>query len=103
MPRWFHRALRSRRFGPLLALGTGVIVIGSCSGALLANYTVAGMDRSYRATATPMPSVADVRPRGWAEQTADNFTDSFMDDSRIAATDAGYRAGDAGVEYAIGE
>lgn len=103
MPRWFHRVLRSPRAGPLLALATGMLVLGSCGGALLANYTVAGMDPSYRGSAGPIGSVADAPPRGWADQAASNFTDDLMDESRIAASEASYRPDGAGVEYAIGD
>jgi hypothetical protein len=44
MPEWFQRALESRtvRNG---TLGTiGFLILGCCGGALLANYTVAGMN-----------------------------------------------------------
>lgn len=98
MAPWLHRMLRSRRAGPLLALGTSVVALGSCGGALLANYTVAGMDLSYRAAAGPMPRVAETRERGWADRAADDF----MDEGRVVATKAGY-APDGSVEYAIGD
>jgi hypothetical protein len=64
MPRWVH----SRRLKALMLAATGLFLMGTCGGAMLANFTVAGMDPGYVAkpiTAEPQPK------RGAADWLAD--------------------------------
>lgn len=44
MSDWLRRLQNSRRARNLTFLGIGVVGIGSCAGAAVANYTVAGMN-----------------------------------------------------------
>ncbi|MDF7773804.1 hypothetical protein P1X14_00970 [Sphingomonas sp. AOB5] len=100
MPRWFHRIARNSRAGPLIAGLTAIVALGSCGGAMLANFTVAGMDRSYHGSTEPAFAAIPPAEAGWADRAADNL----MDEGRIAATRAGYAAEEpVATEYAIGE
>jgi hypothetical protein len=64
MPRWVH----SRRLKAFTLAATGLLLMGTCGGAMLANYTVAGMDPVYVAR----PAAADPQPsRGVADWAAE--------------------------------
>jgi hypothetical protein len=45
MPDWLHRLHQSRRARNASFAAIGIVSLGSCGGAMLANYTVAGMNR----------------------------------------------------------
>ncbi len=65
---WVHRFARSRRVRVAALAGVGLLTTGTCGGALLANYTVAGIDPAYVAK----PVAADPQPkRGAADWLAD--------------------------------
>lgn len=55
MQRWIH----SRRLKALTLAATALLLTGTCGGAMLASYTVAGMDPAYAA----QPISADPQPR----------------------------------------
>lgn len=91
MPDWLYRLHRSRR-ARNITLGTlGVATLGSCSGAILANYVVAESNiAQYRGKSEFMASVP-APPPAWVEQAAVEVSDAgFSPDHAEGYSDTSY-------------
>jgi hypothetical protein len=97
MPDWLLRALESRRVRNATLGGIGFMILASSGGALLANYTVAGMNPYYLAHASDDAANARIQT---AQSDAHWLRDAVFDEPRyedgvpVETADSGY--GDAG-------
>ena len=93
MPDWFLRALESRRVRNFTLGGIGFMIVASSGGALLANYTVAGMNPYYFEQASS--DAADARIQT-AQADARWLREAVIDEPRyndgavVETVDAGY-------------
>ena len=70
MPDWYIRLSRSRRARNVTLGALGVMMLGSTSGAMLANFTVAGMNR----VASPEPMFAVREQPQWLREASADFS-----------------------------
>ena len=96
MPRWIHRLHRSRRARNVTLGALGISLLGSCAGAMVANYTVAGMNmRPYTSDQFARSDAIEAEPE-WlrdASMAVTGDTDSstgFSSEATDAYSDARY-------------
>lgn len=62
MPDWFYRLQNSRRARNLSFAAIGLLTLGTSGGALLANYTMAGVDARFTSPATGQVAASEPDP-----------------------------------------
>ena len=72
MSDWYHRLQHSRRARNASLAAITVMLMGSTSGALLANFTVAGMNRV--ASPDPVRAVAVRDDPEWLREASEGFS-----------------------------